>query len=226
MKQVNTVLFSDVHLGSPVARAFELLNTLKQFRFEKLIIVGDMFEDLNFKYLTSTHWELLEHIGKVSRRGVEVVWIEGNHDGKFLEFMSHMLGIPSRKEYIWQVNGRKFIALHGHQFDNFLSTSPFLGRVFASLYALFQRVVSSHFISLISDKIADKWQRLSEQVAVMASAYGRKKHCDVVICGHTHFVYHLITDNIEYYNLGSWIAKPSYIVVVEENGNSHFEVIP
>jgi UDP-2,3-diacylglucosamine pyrophosphatase LpxH len=226
MKEVNTLLFSDVHLGSPVARAFDLLNTLKEYRFKKLIIVGDMFEDLNFKHLTSTHWELLEHIGKVSRRGVEVVWIEGNHDGKFLEFMSHMIGIPARKEYSWEVNGRKFLTLHGHQFDNFLSSSPLLGRFFAAGYSFLQRRISSSFVSFISDKIADKWQRLSEQVAEMALAHCAKKGRDVVICGHTHFVYQLRKNNIEYYNLGCWVSKPSYILVVEENGGSHFEVIP
>ncbi len=226
MKQVNTILFSDVHLGSPIARAFDLLGTLKEYHFKKLIIVGDMFEDLNFKHLTSTHWELLEHIGKVSRRGVDVVWVEGNHDGKFLEFMSHMLGIPSRNEYSWEVGGRKFIALHGHKFDNFLSGNPFLGRFAAEAYSLVQRTISSTFISFLSDRIADRWQRLSEQVADMALAYCKKKGADAIICGHTHFVYHLMKDNVEYYNLASWIAKPSYILVVEENGNSHFEVIP
>ena len=218
-------MFSDVHLGSPVARAFELLETLKEYHFKKLIIVGDMFEDLNFKHLTSTHWELLEHIGKVSRRGVEVVWIEGNHDGRFLEFMSHMIGIPFRKEYVWEVGGRRFIALHGHQFDNFLSANPFLGRVAAAAYAFLQRSVSSHFLSFLFDKISDKWQRLTEQVAAMAITYAKKKRCDVVICGHTHFVYNLRKDGVEYYNLGSWTSKPSYLLAIEENGNSHFEVI-
>ena len=92
MEHVNTVLFSDVHLGSPNARAYDLLKTLQDYRFKRLIINGDMFEDLNFKRLTSTHWELLEHIGKLSRRDVEVVWIEGNHDAKFIEFMSLMIG--------------------------------------------------------------------------------------------------------------------------------------
>jgi UDP-2,3-diacylglucosamine pyrophosphatase LpxH len=226
MKLVNTILFSDVHLGSPLARAYELLNALKEYHFKKLIIVGDMFEDLNFKHLTSTHWELLEHIGKVSRRGVEVVWIEGNHDSKFMEFMSHMIGIPARNEYYWEVNGRKFVALHGHQFDNFLSGNPFLGRLFASAYSLFQRSVTSHFIGFLSDKIADKWQRLSAQVAEMATTYAKKRNCDVIICGHTHFVDNIRKDGVEYYNLGSWNSKPSYLLAVEDTGNTHFEVIP
>jgi len=219
-------MFSDVHLGSPVARAYELLNTLKEYHFSKLIIVGDMFEDLNFKHLTSTHWELLEHIGKVSRRGVEVVWIEGNHDGKFLEFMSHMLGVPVKKEYSWEVNGVKFIALHGHQFDNFLSKNPFLGRIYAEAYSFLQRVVSSHFLSFISDNIADRWQRLSEHVAPLAINYAKKKQRNVIVCGHTHFVYQMRKDDVEYFNLGCWIAKPSYLLVIQDNGTPHFEVIP
>ena len=219
-------MFSDVHLGTPKARAFELLGILKEYHYKKLIIVGDMFEDLNFTHLTSTHWELLEHIGKVSRRGVQVVWIEGNHDGRFLEFMSHMIGIPSRKEYAWEVNGRKFITLHGHQFDNFLSANPVLGRTAAAAYAFLQRSISSYFLSFLLDKISDKWQRLTEQVADRAVEYAKKKGSDVIVCGHTHFVYNLRKDGVEYFNLGTWTAKPSYLLAIEDNGNSHFEVIP
>lgn len=226
MKQVNTIVFSDVHLGSPLARAFELLSALKEYHYRRLIIVGDMFEDLNFKHLTSTHWELLEYIGKVSRRGVKVIWIEGNHDGKFLKFMTHMIGIPDRQRYIWEVGGKRFLALHGHQFDNFLSKNHFLGRLLAAGYAFFQRSVSSHFLGFISDRLADKWQRLSSQVAVMALAYAKKERCDVVICGHTHFLDKVSSDGVTYYNLGSWNSKPSYLLVIEDNGNSRIEAIP
>ena len=223
MKQAHTVLFSDVHLGSPVARAYDLLNALKQYRFKQLIIAGDMFEDLNFKHLTSTHWELLEHIGKLSRRDVDVVWIEGNHDGQFLELVSHMIGIPAKKEYLWEINGIKFLALHGHQFDNFLSGNPYLGRALAELYSFLQRTISSTFFNMFYAKIADRWQRLTEQVANRALRYARHKWRDVVICGHTHFTYMLKQDNIRHYNLGSWAVKPSHLLVIGDDGGITLE---
>lgn len=224
MERINTIIFSDVHLGSPMSRAYELLGALKEYRFSRLIINGDMFEDLNFEKLTSTHWELLEHIGKLSRRGVEVVWIEGNHDAKFITFMSHMIGIPVRREFVWELNDRRFIALHGHIFDSFISKNPFIGRFFAVAYAVFQRAISSHIFDFIMMKITDKWLRMTEQVARGALLYAKVKKCDVIICGHTHFVYNIKENGIEYFNLGCWNNRPSYLLAVSDDGSVKYKV--
>ncbi|MCX5778647.1 MAG: UDP-2,3-diacylglucosamine diphosphatase [Elusimicrobia bacterium] len=223
---VNTILFSDVHLGSPMSRAYDLLCTLKEYRFKRLIIAGDMFEDLNFRNLTSSHWELLEHIGKISRRGVEVVWLEGNHDIKFFHFMAQLIGIPALKEHEWEVNGRKFIALHGHQFDSFITSNDYLGRLLAAFYTSLQRYVSSHFFDQMLFKFADNWMRMTEQIGEYAIAYAKKKNSDVIICGHTHFVYKLKQDNCEYINIGCWNNHPSYLYIIQEDGSADLKVIP
>jgi len=226
MENINTVLFSDVHLGSPTSRAYELLNALKEHRFKKLVIVGDMFDDLNFEYLKSTHWELLEHIGKLSRRGVEVVWIEGNHDAKFYQFMSHLIGIPVYKEYSWQVNKKEFIALHGHQFDNFESKNIILGKIMAVAYTKFKRILfSSNAFENLLFKISDRWLRLTEQVAEKALDYAESKHRDVIICGHTHFVHNKTNSGTEYYNLGCWNNKHSHLMFIQEDGSTHLKQI-
>lgn len=225
MKNVNTVLFSDVHLGSPMSRAYDLLAALKDISFKKLVIVGDMFEDLNFKRLTTTHWELLSHIGRISRRGVEVVWLQGNHDGLFYNFMSHLLDIPVREEYKWELGGKKFLALHGHQFDSFLSADRFIGRVLGGFYTWLQRIVSSHTFDFVMNKLADRWQRLTPQVAEQAILHAKRKHVDAVICGHTHFVYNIKQNGIEYFNLGAWNNRPSYLLLVENDGSAHYKVV-
>lgn len=225
METINTIVFSDVHLGSPNSRAYELTQKLKEYRFKRLIINGDMFEDLNFERLTSTHWELLEHIGKLSRRNVEVVWIKGNHDGKFCEFMSYLIGIHVRDEYLWEAGGRRFIALHGNQFDSFISKNVYIGKLLAVLYSAFQRVVSSQLFDWVMMKVADRWLRATEQVAEGAVAYAVKKHCDVVVCGHTHFVYNIKKDGVEYYNTGCWNNKPSYLLAIDEAGIVNYKVV-
>ncbi len=226
MKEINTLVFSDVHLGAPTSRAFDLINTLKEYRFKRLVIAGDMFEDLSFQHLKSTHWELLEHIGKLSRRGVDVIWLEGNHDIKFYHFMAQMIGIPAHIEYTWEVNGRRFLALHGHRFDSFIANNDLLGRLLAEFYTWLQRKFSSHLIDMVLFKFADNWMRVTEQVAEHAVEYAKKKNCDIVICGHTHFVYHLKKDSVEYYNVGCWNNSPSYILVVQDDGTSEIKVIP
>lgn len=225
METINTVLFSDVHLGSPVSRAYELLQLLKEYKFKKLIIAGDMFEDLNFKYLTSTQWELLEHIGKISRRGVEVIWLQGNHDASFCVLVSHLIGILVRDEYQWRVGGRRFLVLHGHQFDRFMSKNIFIGRLLALVYSRFQRFMSSHFFDYLFVRFSDRWLRLTEDVADEALKYAKKKRADVVICGHTHFKYNEKKDGREYFNLGSWNNKPSYLLLIDDTGKAYFKVL-
>ena len=78
----DTLILSDLHLGSEVSRAEDATRMLKQNRFRRLILLGDIFSDLNFRRFTKEHWKFLSYIRKLSnpKREVEVVWVEGNHD--------------------------------------------------------------------------------------------------------------------------------------------------
>ncbi|MDA4133278.1 MAG: metallophosphoesterase, partial [Thaumarchaeota archaeon] len=107
---------SDVHLGSSVSLAADLLLLLKTSRFKRLILLGDIFQDLDFSRLTREHWRLLAHIRKLSnpKRGIEVVWVEGNHDAGIAEVMEHLIGVRVHQEYEWEWNGAKCLAIHGH----------------------------------------------------------------------------------------------------------------
>jgi len=223
---LHTIIFSDVHLGSPISRAYTLLETLRKHRFKQLIIAGDMFEDFRFRNLTSTHWELLEHIGKLSRRGVRVVWLAGNHDFRFYHFMARMIGIPHYREYSWEVSGTRFLAMHGHQFDSFLLENRVLGNVLARLYASFQRIISSHAFDLLTSRVSDKWMRFSEQVSLRAVRYAKKKKCDVVICGHTHIVKNEEINGIKYCNTGCWTTSPSHLLTVSDTAEIKMETVP
>src|SRR6266404_3812238 len=103
----DTVIISDLHLGSDVSRAREALNFLRTRRFKRLILLGDIFSDLNFRRLTKEHWQFLSHIRKLSnpKRNVEVVWVEGNHDQGLSQLMSHLVGVPVYQQYAWEFNG-------------------------------------------------------------------------------------------------------------------------
>ena len=97
----DTLILSDVHLGAETSRAREATRVLKEKRFRRLILLGDIFADLNFGRLTKEHWKFLGFIRKVSnpKRGVEVVWVEGNHDTGLTDIMSHLVGVQVYQEY-------------------------------------------------------------------------------------------------------------------------------
>src|ERR1700676_2879764 len=91
----DTLILSDVHLGSDTSRAREATRMLKENRFRRLILLGDIFADLNFRRLTKEHWKFLGFIRKLSnpKRKLEVVWVEGNHDQGLADIMSHLVGV-------------------------------------------------------------------------------------------------------------------------------------
>src|SRR5512147_2189708 len=110
------VILSDLHLGSEVSRAREALDLLRSIHFRRLILLGDIFCDLNFRRLNKEHWQFLSYIRKLSnpKRGVEVVWVEGNHDRGLAQLMSHLVGVRVYEEYAWHYRGIKYRGIHGH----------------------------------------------------------------------------------------------------------------
>ena len=125
IRSVETIIVSDVHLGSEVSRASELLSVLKAHRFKRLILLGDIFSDLNFKRLKSHHWELLSYIRMLSnpKRKVEIVWVEGNHDTGLSEIMSHLVGIKVYQSYTWHFQGKRFWQFMGTSLIDLLWTT-------------------------------------------------------------------------------------------------------
>ena len=118
----DTLILSDLHLGADMSRAREALRVLRENQYRRLILLGDIFADLNFGRLKKEHWKFLGFIRKLSnpKRKVEVVWVEGNHDHGLTEIMSHLVGVRVYQEYQWEYQGLRHIAVHGHQFDGFV----------------------------------------------------------------------------------------------------------
>src|SRR5712691_3009266 len=111
MHIANTIIVSDIHLGSDMSRAGELINVLNSWTFEKLILLGDIFDDLNFKRLRRLHWDFLSYIRQISKYK-EVVWVEGNHDEGLVEVIPYLLGVKACKEYVWEHNEKVYLAIH------------------------------------------------------------------------------------------------------------------
>ena len=214
---VDTLIISDIHLGSDVSRSREALKMLKSYSFKRLILNGDVFEDLNFKRLRKDDWKLLSYIRKLSnpKRGVEVVWVAGNHDG-IAQILTHLLGIPVFDEYIWESGGETYLAIHGHQFDTFLNERVIISTLACNFYKLFQRIDGNEQrISRWMKRRSKTWLRVSEKIAREAMEYGRSKGAGYVFCGHTHLAIEQTDGIIKYFNSGCWTDKPSHYLTVE-----------
>ena len=224
----DTLILSDLHLGADMSRAREALRVLRENQYRRLILLGDIFADLNFGRLKKEHWKFLGFIRKLSnpKRNVEVVWVEGNHDHGLTEIMSHLVGVRVYQEYQWEYQGLRHIAAHGHQFDGFVVSnvrvSYWIGTL---LYLQLQKWDSKNkILTRFLDRLNTRWLRLSPKVAEGALAHARHHHAARIFCGHTHAAMHQqdSAHETDYYNCGSWIdAHPTYITVGEDGVQIH-----
>jgi UDP-2,3-diacylglucosamine pyrophosphatase LpxH len=221
----NTLILSDLHLGAETSHAREALCLLKQNSFRRLILLGDIFADLNFARLTKDHWKFLSCIRKLSnpKRHIEVVWVEGNHDHGLANIMSHLVGVRVYQEYAWQYAGLRHIAIHGHQFDGFQVNNVRLSKLGTSLYLQLQKLdFKSKPIARFIDRLNTRWLRMSSKVSAGALHYARQHHASRVFCGHTHHALHVEQDGIDYYNSGGWVdSRMTYLTVDEEGVRIH-----
>lgn len=216
----DTVILSDVHLGSEISRAREALDVLQSEQYRRLILLGDIFSDLNFSRLTGEHWRFLSYIRKLSnpKRKIEVVWVEGNHDQGLSQVMSHLVGVPVYQRYVWWFQGKRHLAIHGHQFDKWVCRNLKISRFGVWIYEELQKVErGSKPMSRLLDKLNTRFLSLSGKVSAGALQYAKLGGVHRIFCGHTHEAMHVRKDGIDYYNTGSWIdLSPTYITVGEE----------
>src|SRR6202790_3247673 len=217
----NTLILSDLHLGAETSHAREATRVLKENRFQRLILLGDIFADLNFARLTKEHWKFLGQIRKLSnpKRHIEVVWVEGNHDHGLTDIMSHLVGVRVYQDYAWQYGGLRHIAIHGHQFDGFQVSNVRLSKLGTSLYLKLQKLdFKSKPIVRLIDRMNTRWLRMSSKVSAGALQYARQHDAGRIFWGHTNQRSQVEQDGIHYYNAGGWVDSRMTYLTVDEQG--------
>jgi UDP-2,3-diacylglucosamine pyrophosphatase LpxH len=221
----NTLILSDLHLGAETSHAREATRVLKENRFQRLILLGDIFADLNFARLTKEHWKFLGYIRKLSnpKRNVEIVWVEGNHDHGLTDIMSHLVGVRVYQHYTWEYRGLRHVAIHGHQFDGFQVNRLRLSQLGTSLYLLLQKLdFKRKPVARLIDRLNTRWLRMSSKVAGGALAFAHHHGAERIFCGHTHEAVHVEKDGVHYYNSGGWVdSRLTYLTIDEEGVRIH-----
>ncbi|MFA5870672.1 MAG: UDP-2,3-diacylglucosamine diphosphatase [Candidatus Paceibacterota bacterium] len=216
---MHTLIISDIHLGSSVSRTKELLKLLNTETYKTLILNGDIFDDLDFTRLDHDAWQVLSKIRDLSspKHGIDVVWITGNHDGG-ANILSRLIGTPVKDEYLFEWNGKRCLAIHGHQFDQFITHNPILSSIASQTYLFIQRLdTERQFISRYLKRISKSWLRVSERVAQGAVRRGKLMGADIVFCGHTHKAMEKEIQGIQYYNSGCWTDIPSTYILIGDS---------
>jgi UDP-2,3-diacylglucosamine pyrophosphatase LpxH len=221
----DTLILSDLHLGSECSRAREATRLLKESRFRRLILLGDIFANLDFRRLTKEQWKFLGQIRKLSnpKRDIEVVWVEGNHDEGLTDIMSALVGVQVYQEYAWQYGGVQHLAIHGHQFDRFVVNNLRLNHFWTVIYLKLQKLdLKGKPVARFIDRLNTRWLRMSSKVASGALLHAQMRGAARIFCGHTHEAMQHHREGIHYYNAGGWIdSRQTYITVGSEGVQIH-----
>jgi UDP-2,3-diacylglucosamine pyrophosphatase LpxH len=225
--EYDCVVISDLHLGSDVCQA-KLLEEFLEWAAQhsrKLVINGDIFDDLNFKRLMKRHFACLKVIRRNSDRDdFRLIWIRGNHDGP-ADIVSHIVGVDILDEYIHE-NGRiRLLILHGDQFDTILGEYVFVTNVASWIFFYIQKW-APHSAARWIRRVSKRWQRNSQVIERRAVEYARSKDCYYVTCGHTHLPLASVVDGVHYFNSGTWTDHPPCPFVAVRGGEVTLEYWP
>ena len=230
--KIDTLIISDLHLGAPVGKARKVSALLQNLKFKRLILLGDILDDAGFSYLKDTDHQLLFLIKELSapQKDLEIVWISGNHDRHLGNMVSRHTGLKIKNHFIWEHRGKRFAAIHGDQFDSFITNNSRVDRFAHSIFLFLQHLDSKgrHIIKYI-DRTNAFIRRLSKKVSSGAIAYARNNQITHIFCGHTHLpmqkIHHDGDSPVHYTNVGCWTHTPSTFAVIDDNGDIAIEEI-
>ena len=210
------LIVSDIHLGSDLNRSKDLLNVIPSIAFDRLIILGDLFDHNKLYRLRPEDWEFIEYLNFLSS-SKEVIWVEGNHDEQLFNVIPPLLGIKAKKEFEWVHHGKRFLAIHGHQFDYYYIKKSFLstvaGKIYRRLLKLEKRLRTGVFHKISRNNRS--WIKSAETVSKKAMDYALDKGVDYVFCGHTHRATKLTKKKVTYFNTGCWQDRVCHFVIVD-----------
>jgi UDP-2,3-diacylglucosamine pyrophosphatase LpxH len=217
---MNTLIVSDIHLGSRNCRADQLALLLES-DFDRLILNGDTVNSLNMKKFRPDHWKLLAQLRTIARER-ELILIRGNHEGfaseREVEFgelnvLATLLGVELQEQFRLEAGPRSYLVLHGDRFDPTL-TWPIITDVAEWGYQTIQKL----------NKKGAKWlkhkvKRLGgvvEMVRRRSVEYARSQGYDGIIAGHTHFADDELIGDMHYLNSGCWTEYPCTYILADE----------
>jgi UDP-2,3-diacylglucosamine pyrophosphatase LpxH len=237
MKQhIKTLYISDIHLNTPFCKAENLLILLKQYKYDNLVMVGDIL-DLYPKSvkLTKTELEVVHKILSKAKKGVRVVWVLGNHDDKvmpMLEYVNNVAGIEICQELHVVSWDRNVLVMHGDVVDlpivkhlYFLGDYCYTAALFINhWYNAARRLFGLGYYSLSSElkkSVKDAVKYISDYENKIAD-YAKHKGFNTVISGHIHHAEIKRVNGVLYMNCGDFVESCTAIV---EKFDGEFQLV-
>jgi UDP-2,3-diacylglucosamine pyrophosphatase LpxH len=227
MEKTEALLISDVHLGSKGSNSEKLLEVLKSYTPEKLIIVGDFIDGWLLE--KRFHWRqsytnVIRKVLSYSKKGTEVIYITGNHDDFLRNYtpISFDKNIKIVDDYILDTKLGKYWITHGDKYDG-ITELNYLAKIGSYGYEVVIRLDKFLKKIGINSKIS-KWLKENLKNAIKfisdfefrMTSIAKNKKLDGVICGHIHTPCEKIINGVHYINTGDWIENNSFVIIKEK----------
>ena len=241
MKQQHykAVWLSDLHLGNRDCKAEFLLDFLNNITTDTLYLVGDIVDmwqmTKQFRW-PDAHNQVMHKLMSMSNEGARVVYLPGNHDAPLQSYSGMAFGdIDIKRELVHTTgDGKKYLVLHGDQFDGHVTLGKLEAWVGDKGYDLllflnrwynrFREWKNGDYWSLagyIKQHIKGANEAI-ERYRQACCAEAKRRDLDGVICGHIHHPESVQVNGIHYVNDGDWIENCSALV---ENDNGQLTLI-
>jgi UDP-2,3-diacylglucosamine pyrophosphatase LpxH len=224
-----TIWISDIHLGTAGCNADLLVDFLHSVECETLYLVGDIVDGWRLRkgwYWPARHNDVVRRILKMATRGTRVIFVPGNHDEMFRQYVGFNFGgIEVIEEAIHvTADNRKLLVVHGDMFDGVVLYAKWLAFLGDQAYALLLTAniwvnkvrkrlkmpywsLSAHMKKKVKNAVQFVFQ-FEEAVAHEAQLRG----LDGVVCGHIHTAEIRQFGEITYYNDGDWVESCTALV--------------
>lgn len=226
---VRTVWISDIHLGFPGCSAEHLLEFIRGMRCETLYLVGDIIDFWSLRkkrYWPQSHNDVVRAILGTARHDTRVVYVPGNHDEVVRTYDGLTLGnVEIHDRLVHEtVDGRRFLVLHGDQFDSAVVSSKFICLMGSRAYAFLLRM--NRYVNWFREQMGlGHWSlaaavkhKVKKAVKYISNfeqavAYeARRQRVDGLICGHIHRAELTQLDGVAYMNCGDWVESATALV--------------
>ena len=236
---VRAAFISDTHLGTAGCNAELLLDFLKSVECETLYLVGDIVDGWQLRkgwYWPTRHNDIVRCVLKKAKHGTRVIYVPGNHDEAFRDFVGLNLGgIELAMEAVHvTADGRRLLVLHGDAFDGVVLYARWLAFLGDNAYTLLlqlnrvlnwvRRKRGLPYWSLaahLKKKVKNAVQFISSFEEVVAHA-ALERGAQGVVCGHIHTAEIREIGDVTYYNDGDWVESCTALV---EHPDGRMEII-
>lgn len=224
-----TAFISDIHLGTRDCRAPYLLDFLQRLDCKRLVLVGDVFDIWAMRrrvVWTAAQSKVIEHIFALADRGVDVVYIPGNHDEALRALVNtEIRGVRILRNLAHEnADGRRFFVSHGDEFDDAVRHSRVQHLLGDMSYQLLLRL--NHWVDTLRGYLNLPYWSLSAWAKTRvgkardyigrfestASRNAREQGFDGYIGGHIHKAGIAKREGVLYCNTGDWVEHCTALI--------------